>query len=319
MQIFYIILSSAVISFLAVLATTPGFIEKAHKRGLVGRDMHKPHRPKVAEIGGIVIILGYILGMLLSLIVLFSEELNFVYVLASLSVVTIAAFVGIADDLLEIRWRTKVLTPLIASLPLVVVRAGNYTMKIPLLGNVDFGLIYPVVLIPLAITGAANAINMVAAYNGIEAGGTFIVGTTILAASIIYSRPEAGVVIAPMIGACLAFLVFNRYPSRVFPGDSGTLPMGAAIASAVIVGNLETIGVIAMFPYFLHFLLFGLGRIAGIERVKFAKVDGEGYINPPHRFNLLYFIAGIKKFKEWQIVVVVYILILISSTLALLI
>jgi UDP-N-acetylglucosamine--dolichyl-phosphate N-acetylglucosaminephosphotransferase len=300
-----------------VLVATPEYIKKAHKRRLVGKDMHKPDKPDVAEFGGIVIILGYVVGMLLALVMLFTEELHFVFVLASLSVVVIAAFVGIVDDLLDIRWRTKVLTPLIASLPLIVVRAGDYTMMIPLVGPIDFGLVYPIVFIPLAITGAANAVNMFASYNGLEAGGTLIVGTTILIASFIYSRPEAGIVIAPMIGACLAFLLFNRYPSRIFPGDSGTFAMGAALASAVIVGNLETIGVLAMGPYFLHFALFGLGRIKKIEKVKFARIDEDGFIIPPHKFHLFHLIASMAKLKEKQIVLIVYVLLGISSLIAL--
>jgi UDP-N-acetylglucosamine--dolichyl-phosphate N-acetylglucosaminephosphotransferase len=317
MDMLSIILTCILISFLTVLITAPRFIKNASERGLVGIDMHKPNKPEVPEFGGIVIIVGYVAGMLLALILLFTEEFSYLYVLASLCAVIIAAFVGIVDDLLNIKWRTKVLTPLIASLPLTVVRAGEYTMTIPFIGPVDFGLIYPIVLVPLAITGAANAVNMLASYNGLEAGGTLIVGTTILAASLIYSRPEAGIVIAPMIGACSAFLVFNRYPSRIFPGDSGTFAMGAAIASAVIVGNLETIGLTAMGPYFLHFGLFMLGRIAGVKRVKFAEVDNEGHITPPHKFNLLYLIASIKKFKEWQIVIIIYSMLIVSSLIAL--
>lgn len=317
MEFFHIILGVVLISFLIVLVLTPEFIRSVRGRGLVGRDMHKPDKPEVAELGGIIILLAYIVGMLLALVVLFTEELKYIYVLASLCAVIIAGFVGIVDDLLEIKWRTKVLSPLIASLPLAVVRAGDYSMHVPLVGGVDFGLAYPIILVPLAITGAANAINMLAAYNGTEAGGTLIVGTTILAASLIYSRPEAGIIIAPMVGGCLAFLIFNRYPSKIFPGDSGTFPMGAAIASAAIVGNLELIGVIAMLPYFLHFFLFGLGRITGIERVKFAEVDSRGYIHPPHRFNLLYFIASLRKLKEWQIVLIVYAILAGSAMLAL--
>ena len=317
MDMIHVILTGISISFFSVLLIIPSYIRNAIKRGLVGIDMHKREKPKVAESGGIVLILGYIVGMLLSLIILFSEELNYVYVLASLCTVIIAAFVGIIDDLFDIRWRTKVLSPMIASLPLTVVRAGDYTMFIPFIGPVDFGLLYPTVLVPLAITGAANAVNMLAAYNGLEAGGTLIVGSAILVASIIYSRPEAGIVIAPMIGACAAFLIYNKYPSKVFPGDSGTFAMGAAIAAAVIVGNLETIGVIAMMPYFVHFGLFGIGRILGVRRVKFASVNSEGYIIPPHRFNLLYLIASIKKLKEWQIVLIIYLLLIISSILSL--
>jgi UDP-N-acetylglucosamine--dolichyl-phosphate N-acetylglucosaminephosphotransferase len=58
-----------------------------------------------------------------------------------------------------------------------------------------------------------------------------------------------------MFGALLAFLHYNWYPARVFMGDTGTLSIGAVIASAVIVGNYELAGVIVILPYTLDFFV----------------------------------------------------------------
>ena len=49
--------------------------------------------------------------------------------------------------------------------------------------------------------------------------------------------------------------MFNKYPAKILPGDVGTLSIGACIASALIIGNFETAGVVVMIPYFLDFVI----------------------------------------------------------------
>ena len=53
-----------VVSFFATLFIIPGWIKKTRELGLVGRDMHKLERNEVAEVGGICVIFGFLIGML---------------------------------------------------------------------------------------------------------------------------------------------------------------------------------------------------------------------------------------------------------------
>ena len=55
-----------------------------------------------------------------------------------------------------------------------------------------------------------------------------------------------------MLGAIIAFMIFNWFPAKIFPGDSLTLMLGATVASAVIVGNIEKIGVMLMALFFVE-------------------------------------------------------------------
>jgi len=64
----------------------------------------------------------------------------------------------------------------------------------------------------------------------------------------------AFVLMIAMIGSLLAFMYYNWYPAKVFMGDVGTLSIGASIASAVIIGNLEFAGVIIIIPYLIDFI-----------------------------------------------------------------
>jgi len=52
----------------------------------------------------------------------------------------------------------------------MVISAGETTMAIPLIGKVHFGIFYPLLLIPIGMAGASNAINLLAGFNGLEAG-----------------------------------------------------------------------------------------------------------------------------------------------------
>jgi UDP-N-acetylglucosamine--dolichyl-phosphate N-acetylglucosaminephosphotransferase len=62
-----------------------------------------------------------------------------------------------------------------------------------------------------------------------------------------------------MSAALFAFLMFNRYPARILPGDAGTLSIGACIASALIIGNFESAGIV-MLPYLADFFIKAKNR-----------------------------------------------------------
>ena len=69
---------------------------------------------------------------------------------------------------------------------------------------------------------------------GLEAGLGSMMAATLLVISILFGAPESAIIMAAMLGAMLAFLKFNWFPARIFPGDSLTLMVGASIATTVI-------------------------------------------------------------------------------------
>ena len=52
----------------------------------------------------------------------------------------------------------------------MVINAGQTIMHVPFIGAVDFGLIYPLLIIPIGVIGATNGLNLLAGHNGLEAG-----------------------------------------------------------------------------------------------------------------------------------------------------
>ena len=71
---------------------------------------------------------------------------------------------------------------------------------------------------------------------------------------------EMAIISAAMLGALIAFLRFNWFPSRVFTGDIGNLAIGATLAVAVIIGNLRVAGAILVIPYVIDFFIKAYNR-----------------------------------------------------------
>ena len=253
------IFTALVASFLASFWAVPVLIPRLRRAGIVGQDMHKADQPEIPEMGGLALVAGFGAGILLAIAMetfwpnLLSADLT--VLLAVLCTVLLTTMIGVLDDLMGIRQWVKALLPLVAALPLVAVRAGVSTMRIPFIGQVDFGPFYALVLVPIGVTGAANAVNMLAGFNGLEAGmGLVAMGSlAVIAASL--GATTSLVLLLAGIGGLLGVLYFNWYPAKVFVGDVGTLSIGAIIAAAVIVGNFETAGVIVIIPYAVDFLL----------------------------------------------------------------
>lgn len=259
MSIYYgvTVLVSGVIAFVLLHLLIP----RLTRAGIVGKDMNKLGQPPVAEMGGLGLVGGFGAGVLtlIALRTFFKIEalapISTVELLAVLSTVLVIALIGLIDDLIGVHQGWKAVIPALAAIPLVVIEVGQKTMTLPWLGPVNFGVLYPLVLVPLGVTGAANAFNMLAGFNGLEAGmGAVAVGAlAIIAASL--GEVTSFTLLLTAFGALLATLYFNWYPAKVFIGDVGTLTIGTVIATAVILGNFEWAGIIVIIPHVLDFVL----------------------------------------------------------------
>jgi UDP-N-acetylglucosamine--dolichyl-phosphate N-acetylglucosaminephosphotransferase len=101
---------------------------------------------------------------------------------------------------------------------------------------------------------------MLAGFNGMEAGMGFVMFAFLSFFAVTNSKFDMLAISLPMMGALFGFLLLNRYPSKIFPGDVGTLSIGAALACAVIIGNFEALGFVLILPYLLDFAIKLLNR-----------------------------------------------------------
>ena len=247
-----------IFSFIVTFIFTKMLIPRLKRFGIIGRDVNKPDRPEVAEMGGIAIVAGFTAGVLLAIFLnTFSEfEFNLVYVMAALITVHSVAFIGIVDDLLDIPQFVKAFLPLFAAVPLIAVSAvGSTAMNIPFVGEIDLGIFYILILVPIGVAVASNLSNMFAGFNGLEAGLGSVMFLAMAILAVAHGSVEMAILFIPILGALVAFMFFNWYPAKVFPGDVGNLTIGAVLASGVIIGNLEAAGAILMILYVLDFFI----------------------------------------------------------------
>lgn len=260
---------SFLVSFAGFLIMIPRFKEA----GIVGRNKNSLGQEEIAEMGGLVIVAGYSAGIILiiSLKTFFDlfALVSLTSILAAFSTIIIVSLIGIFDDLISIKQGIKAFMPVFAALPLIALKEGFTVMKIPFIGFVDFGIYYHLILIPLGITGAANAVNMLAGFNGLEAGmGLVAMGSLAIIAYLI-GETTAFILSIVMLGTLFATLYFNWFPAKVLIGDVGTLTIGAVIASVVIIGNYEMAGGIIIIPYVIDFIIKAKNRFPysfGINR-----------------------------------------------------
>jgi len=277
LNLFFSILGlSAVIAFLGTYLTTPRMIKRLRIRNITGVDLHKKDKPRVPTMGGVTIAGGYFVGMLF-LLALFNNLLE--PISASASSILLICMIGMIDDILDLSQRTRVVLPIIASLPLMVATNTDRTMLIPLVGRISLGVFYPLIIVPIGVVTASNLTNMLAGLNGLEVGMGSIAVFSLIISAWIAEKWVCMLILVPMLGALLAFLHYNVYPSRIFPGNSGTYLIGAVIAAAVVLGDMEMIGAITLLPYIAEFFVKTYTLFQGES---FGILNSDGTLSPPN-------------------------------------
>jgi UDP-N-acetylglucosamine--dolichyl-phosphate N-acetylglucosaminephosphotransferase len=151
---------------------------------------------------------------------------------------------------------------------------------------------------------------MLAGLNGIESGLGVIAMTSLTASCIIMGKFNVAIITMAMLGALLAFLIYNRHPSRVFPGDVGTLIIGACIVLVAFIGRVKMIAFIVLIPNIIDSILkfYSAGVV---ERQKHAPTeigkDGK-LIAPEGGFNSLIRFVLRRPMSEKNVVLIVWII-----------
>ena len=249
------------ISFFGVLLVTPAAIRSLVAKGMVVPDAHKPEKPQVPRPAGPVIMISIAAAE----IVLFILTMN-VAVFAILLTTTIAFFVGYIDDSQVMPGWFKPVALLAAAIPLVLldIYVGNvYGDSLNLIfGSAYIPLLYiPLIFVIIPITG--NTINSIDVLNGVASGFLIIAMIPLLVSIAIFGSHEVFLAALPLLFATIAFYRYHKFPSRIFPGDSGTLLLGAMYGAVAIAGSSEIIGVIALLPAVMNSFLF----LASVKRI----------------------------------------------------
>ena len=223
-------------------------IQKKFKVGQVVRDDGpKEHLKKqgTPTMGGII--------MLIVIVVILAIN-SIKYPTLILAIISILGFglVGFIDDYKKlVKKNTKGLSPLKKIFGLVLVTAIFIFMylKVFKLGT-DITLPFissPITLsvgafiifIAFILIGTSNAVNLTDGLDGLASGVVAIIMTFFTIVAVKNSNTEMIILGASSVGTCLAFLLFNFHPAKVFMGDTGSLALGGAVAAIAIMMKME--------------------------------------------------------------------------------
>ena len=154
--------------------------------------------------------------------------------------------VGVIDDAVKLRHKenqglhakTKLLFQTILSALFLFIRHGLFGSETSLsfsFGNIELGfLYYPIAMIILV--GIVNCANLTDGIDGLASSVAFSIGVSLLYISAALNV-EASIIASAIIGASIGFLTVNLHPAKIFMGDTGSLYLGALIASSAFALN----------------------------------------------------------------------------------
>ncbi|HTL41190.1 MAG TPA: MraY family glycosyltransferase [Pseudolysinimonas sp.] len=205
------------------------------------RDVHTRPTPRL---GGIAMFLGILTAFAVGSLI---PQLDLVYsrpgtILAILGAALLIVLIGVADDIWDLDWLTKLAGQILAAGLLAWQGVQIASIPIPGLivqGSPFMSLVITVLLVVLVM----NAINFIDGLDGLVAGVALIANSAffIYCYVIQYGPTEqsnyfnlAQLISAVLIGACLGFLPLNWHPARLFMGDAGALLVGLLMAASTV-------------------------------------------------------------------------------------
>ena len=175
----------SIIGFLLALVSSyymyPFVIRTALNSKMVTVDAHKIDKPTITEPGGlasllsftgtfsfVILLIGALNSLNPSLIPISFTSFELAGLMGALLAVVIAGLLGFVDDSLgiSIKWRHKILLGFLPAFPLMILKIGTPEIFIPIIGVINFGFLFALIIVPLATNFAFNSVNMLAGYNG---------------------------------------------------------------------------------------------------------------------------------------------------------
>ena len=165
------------------------------------------------------------------------------------------ALIGFLDDFISLRRKSnkgltqfqKLLLQLIVALVFYVLfrqfTSGDSYLRISALGiDWNLGWFYGVFILFLLV-GSSNAVNLTDGLDGLAGGLSAIsflaFGLIAMGSWWIEGNSDMGIFCFILVGSIMGFLVYNSNPAKVFMGDTGSLTLGATMATIAILTSHE--------------------------------------------------------------------------------
>ncbi len=250
MEFNVLIIVSMLVAFVLTLLSGVVYIDFLKKKmytQYILEDAPENHAKKAGTptTGGVFIVIPIILASLAALIMNRSVTHSAIIVLLTF---LFFMFAGLTDDLGKIKHKENKagLTPrnklffqiAISALPAIYMTIAHQTYLN--IGNysIDLHYLYPIFVI-LYMTGVSNAVNLTDGLDGLASGNCAVAMIACTVICMITGQMDLAIISGATVGAVIAFLYYNRYPAKVFMGDTGSLALGGLLSVIAVIGKFE--------------------------------------------------------------------------------
>ncbi|MGH8016410.1 MAG: MraY family glycosyltransferase, partial [Candidatus Zixiibacteriota bacterium] len=247
---------------------------------------HKRHKRPVPVLGGVVLFLALWFTVAFCLLVfpgLLSEIFDSIFYIFLGALIIL--LVGLSDDLAPLPAWIKLLAQIAAGLTLYIGGLRVELLSTPY-GSVDVGAFSLFISIGWVVV-LTNAINLIDGLDGL-AGGVSLLGAIVMAViGQLLAIGTAQLFLCALIGFLVPFLYFNRYPARIFLGDSGSLQIGYYFAVVSLVIPIKSFTFTALF---VPLLALGVPVLETISSIFRRLVSGKSVMKADRR-HLFHYLA----------------------------
>lgn len=227
----------------------------------IGPVWHKS-KEGTPTMGGLAFILGVFVAGVASLFVRYDLRL-LMMILIALGF----GLIGFTDDYIKVVKKRNLGLTALQKFMLQTILTVVYVVVLGRTGNLDNHIIIPfmaepvvinrvfyIILIMFVVTGTVNAVNLTDGIDGLATSITSAVSLFFVMVSVLVSDMQSMWFSLAVLGGCLGFLIFNKYPARVFMGDTGSLFLGGSLSVLAVGLKMPLILIIVGFVYLFETL-----------------------------------------------------------------
>ena len=265
--------SAMAVSALLIWRLIPVLRKKAGQN--IREEGPQSHKKKAGtpSMGGIGIVAGCIAGTLIGIaaLLMISGSFSAAAYFGSIPYIVLLAMLffalmGFSDDYLKVvhkqnlgltakhKLLLQIAVGLASGLYFYFAFPEGHSTYLPFINvTINLGPAY-ILWVCFVMVAMANAVNLTDGLDGLCGSVTAMVAFFFMAAGIELRLSGASVAAAALFGALIGFLFFNRFPAKIFMGDTGSLALGGMLAALALSMRLEWFLVIVGLVYVLEAL-----------------------------------------------------------------
>ena len=287
--------SNFLVPLIVTAVAMPYFIRKLTENNIVAKDVYKKGTPTIADRGGTAILLIAMLSLSMNSLFFKFTSTNYV----AMIVIALFGLFGVLDDMVNIGRSSKFLIMYYCSYPLIQY-ATHTAVTLPNIGDIELGIVYLQLIVPTYVLVASNLVNMHSGFNGLSSGLAIIVLVSLIIKSVLINDIENIISVVAITGATLGFYFYERYPARIFWGNVGSLTVGAAIGTIIVIQGFIISGFVMLIPHTVNFLMYVYWVVKKYPHVKFGKIREDGTLDVPNNLTLKWVLPYYYRLTEKQ-------------------